>query len=66
MNDNDALLTLGELANRLSLSKRWLKQEAEAARIPSLLAGRRRLFNEKAVREQLAIRAANVEEPRDE
>ena len=55
------LVTLEELARRLPVSKRWLEREARAGRIPSLTAGRRRLFNLEAVRAAIAERAANRE-----
>ena len=54
------LVTLDELSRRLRLSKRWLRQEAAAERIPSLKAGQRRVFNVDAVRRILAERAATI------
>lgn len=53
-----AIVTLDELARRLKLSKAWLHREALAGRIPSLIAGKRRLFNPAAVMATLADRAA--------
>jgi hypothetical protein len=58
MENTTALLTLRLLAQRLRLPAAWLKAEAEAERIPSLLAGRRRLFNAEAVERVLLERAA--------
>jgi len=55
------LVTLEELARRLPVSKRWLQREALAGRIPSLVAGKRRLFNTEAVRAAIAERAAKAE-----
>lgn len=58
MNSHEILVTLDGLARTLRLSKRWLRAEANASRIPYLLAGRRRLFNADAVRQALAAQAA--------
>lgn len=58
MNDKQPIVSIDELARRLGLSKRWLRAEATARRIPFLKAGRRRLFNVEAVRQALAVRAA--------
>lgn len=52
------LANLAGLARQLNLSRSWLKAEADAGRIPYLKAGRRRLFNIKAVEKALAKRAA--------
>ena len=51
--------TLNELASSLHLNRNWLRSEALAGRIPSLRVGRR-LFNLKAVRAELAQRAART------
>ena len=59
MNNTPHVVTLGELARRLRLSKRWLAAETKAGRIPSLKAGRRTLYNPEAVREALAELAAD-------
>jgi len=60
MDASHQLVTLEELARRLPVSKRWLQREAHAGRIPSLIAGKRRLFNVEAVRAAIAERAANA------
>lgn len=60
MDAPNQLVTLEELARRLPVSKRWLQQEAHAGRIPSLIAGKRRLFNAEAVRAAIAERAAKA------
>jgi excisionase family DNA binding protein len=60
MDNNPQIVPLDELARRLRLSRRWLWQEADAGRIPSLKAGRRRLFNPAAVEAALAGRAASL------
>ena len=56
----EAPLTLGQLADRLKLSTEWLRAEALAGRIPSLLAGKRLLFNAEAVERVLLKRAAKA------
>lgn len=53
------IVTLDELSRRLKLSKAWLHREANAGRLPSLRAGKRRLFNPAAVSATLAARAAD-------
>lgn len=49
---------IAELARRLKLPIRWLKDEARGGRLPHITVGRRMLFNEQAVRAVLAKRAA--------
>lgn len=56
-NDRD-IVTLNELAFMLRLSKRWLRKETTAGRLPCLKAGYRTLYNVEAVRSELARRAA--------
>ncbi len=56
---HNEIVTLEGLARRLKLSKAWLHREALAGRIPSLIAGKRRLFNPAAVEAVLAERAAS-------
>lgn len=51
------LTSLSGLAQKLNLSREWLRAEADAGRIPFLKAGRRKLFNLEAVKRTLAIRA---------
>ncbi|MEM1330159.1 MAG: helix-turn-helix domain-containing protein [Planctomycetota bacterium] len=58
MTTSQDLVTIDQLARQLPVSKRWLQREAQAGRIPSLLAGRRRLFNLEAVRASIAQQAA--------
>jgi hypothetical protein len=50
-------ITLGTLARRLHLPIGWLKQEAEAERIPALKAGDVFLFDLDAVEQTLLERA---------
>ncbi len=51
-------IPLDALATTLGLPRRWLRGEAMAGRIPSLIVGNRRLFNPDAVRQALERRAA--------
>ena len=60
MADENLIVNLEELAQRLRLSKRWLHAEAVAGRIPFLKAGHKRLFNVEAVHRSLATRAAET------
>jgi hypothetical protein len=53
------ILTLRAMAKRLGVSVRWLREEANAGRVPSLPAGKQMLFNPLAVVESLAIAASN-------
>ena len=53
-----SLLTVVALARRLGLSAAWLKDEAEAGRIPSLRIGRSLRFNAVAVERALVARAS--------
>jgi hypothetical protein len=59
MNIDNPLVDLAGLSQQLKLSKRWLRMESTARRIPSLKAGGKRLFNVEAVRQALALRAAD-------
>ena len=57
------LLTLPQLARRLKVSQRWLRDEAEAGRIPCLNAGSGRyLFSSTAVERALLERANRATE----
>ena len=53
------LVGLSRLSAELRLPRNWLKQEAQAGRLPCLRVGRRLLFNRVAVEQVLADRAAN-------
>ncbi len=59
MTNQPQVVTLDKLAKRLRLSKRWLRTEAIAGRIPSLRIGSRRIFNPDAVEAAIAERAAD-------
>jgi hypothetical protein len=50
------LVSINELADRTGLPVAWLKREAEAGRIPSTQAGRRRFFDTAAVLKALSNR----------
>ena len=54
--------SLEALAATLALPKGWLKDEADAGRIPCLKVGTRRRFDLQAVRDALAERAAATAE----
>jgi len=54
---------LHRLARELHLPLAWLKQESDNGHLPCLRVGRRRLFNLTAVRNVLAQRAAQFQEP---
>jgi hypothetical protein len=58
MDDNHALLTLGPMARYLRVTTAWLRDEANAGRVPCLRAGDRYLFAPTAVEMVLAERAA--------
>lgn len=52
------LLTLPRMARRLGVTQAWLREEADADKVPHLKAGGRLLFNPEALQESLAARAA--------
>ena len=52
------LLTLRRMARRLGLPQQWLREQAEAGKVPCLRAGRRYLFNPVALQSALADAAA--------
>ena len=51
-------ITLSQMARRVRVPVGWLRAEAEAGRVPCLLAGRAMLFNAQAVERVLSERAA--------
>lgn len=57
MND---LLSLSRMARRLGVTQQWLRNQADAGKIPCLKAGKRYLFNPVAVQESLAAKAART------
>lgn len=52
-----SLLQLRFMARRLRVTARWLREEAEAGRVPHVRAGDQFLFNPEAVEQLLAERA---------
>jgi excisionase family DNA binding protein len=61
-NDTSPLLSLPALAEALNLPEEWIKDEADAGRIPHLRIGKRYRFNREAVIRNLAERAAKAGE----
>lgn len=59
--ETNELITLSELARRLRVSMRWLREEAASGRLPSIAAGAQHLFNLRVVERLLAERAASPE-----
>ena len=62
--ESTQLVNLRELSRRLrryGITQAWLRGEAETGRIPSLRAGRRRLYSLDAVKAVLIQRAAEGE-----
>lgn len=57
MNDHAKLLPVGPMARVLRVPVRWLKDEAEAGRVPCLKAGNVYLFDPDAVEQALVDRA---------
>jgi hypothetical protein len=67
--NNKKLCTLKDLAKRFrhfGLSMVWLRQEAEAGRIPCFKAGRKLLFDPEAVEKSLIERARGQAPEKDE
>lgn len=58
MNEDRRIFTANQMAQRLGVTIRWLKQEAEAGRVPAIRAESRFLFNPDAVQEALLHRAS--------
>ena len=54
------LLTLPRLARRLGVTRQWLREQADAGKVPCLKAGPRYLFNLAAVQRALAAQAAQT------
>jgi hypothetical protein len=51
------LLPVGPMARRLRVPAKWLREEAEAGRVPCLQAGRALLFDPETVERVLVERA---------
>jgi len=56
-NDEPKLIPLFAMAQRLYVPAKWLRQEAEAGKIPHLKAGNKILFNPHIVEKILLQRA---------
>lgn len=61
----DELLSLPRMARRLGVTVAWLRDEADAERVPCLRAGRRYLFAPAAVSAALAARASEARRQRE-
>ena len=55
---NPKLLTLSHMARRLRVPAGWLREEAEAGRVPCLQAGNQILFHPETVESVLVQRAS--------
>jgi hypothetical protein len=55
------LVSLGQLARKLGVTQNWLRQEADAGRLPCLRADKRYLFDLETAKEALARRAGREE-----
>jgi hypothetical protein len=58
---SERLVTARQLAGRLRVPATWIKQEAEAGRIPCIRAGREYLFDAETVAAMLLERAKSGE-----
>ena len=56
----DELLPLSRMARRLGVPQQWLREQADAGRVPCLRAGTRYLFSAAAAQEALAVMAART------
>jgi DNA-binding transcriptional MerR regulator len=52
------VLSLPRMARRCGVTQQWLRDYADAGKVPCLRAGNRYLFNPAAVQEALAVEAA--------
>ena len=60
------LLSLSRMARRLGVIQQWLRDEADAGKVPCLKAGNRYLFNPEAVQEALSTKAAQTRQGGDD
>ena len=60
------LLSLSRLSRRLGVTQQWLRDQADAGKIPCLKAGNRYLFNPVAVQENLAAKAERTQQGGDD
>lgn len=54
------LFCLSRMSRRLGVTRQWLREQADAGKVPCLKAGKRYLFNPVAVQETLAAKATKV------
>ena len=59
------LLSLSRLARRLGIPQQWLREQADAGKLPCLKIGNRYLFNSVTVQEVLASKAARTRQGGD-
>ena len=57
-NDNNNLITIGQLSRKLKISVVWLKTQADKGTLPCISAGGKLFFNLRAVKDKLAELAA--------
>ena len=62
MNEPQKLLPVGPAARKLRVPVMWLRNEAEAGRVPHLRAGKQFLFNLEVVERLLIARASTTTE----
>jgi hypothetical protein len=60
------LLSLSRMARWLGVTQLWLRDQADAGKVPCLKAGKRHLFNPVAVQETLAAKAARSQQGGDD
>ena len=60
METAEKFVSLSELARKTGLPAAWLRREAEAGRLPSIMAGRQRMFQLAKVIEKLQGTCAEV------
>lgn len=60
------LLSLGRMARHLGVTQQWLRNQADAGKVPCLKADARYLFNPVAVQEALAEKAAQIRHGSDD
>ncbi len=56
------VLSLRRMARRIGTTQAWLREQADAGKIPHLKAGKRYLFHPPSVEKMLADRASNGSE----
>ena len=55
------LLSLSRMARRIGVTQKWLREQADTAKIPCLKADNRYLFNLEAVQEALTTKASKAQ-----